>query len=77
MCLANSTKIKPTEPRKYEITPVWESGELNTFQSDVTLPSNAAKVGHTYRVRACVKDNAGRWSHWSRPIEFVAGDAVK
>ena len=72
-----SPSFKPTEPRKYEITPVWESGELNTFQSDVTLPSNAAKGGHTYRVRACMKDNTGRWSHWSRPIEFVAGDAVK
>jgi len=69
----NSPAYDPTEPRKYEITTDWESAELTTFNSDATIPSSAVKVGHAYRVRVRMKDNMGRWSNWSPPIQFVAG----
>ena len=29
------------------------------------------RAGHTYRVRARVKDATGRWSHYSAPVEFT------
>jgi hypothetical protein len=58
-------------PRTYEITPAWQSDELAKVEP-VTLPPNVAKAGHTYRARVRMKDNTGRWSHWSPPLEFVA-----
>ena len=27
---------------------------------------------HTYRARARYEDNTGRWSHWSKPVQFIA-----
>ena len=63
---------RPTAPGKYEITPVWESGELTTFADEITVPSSAIKPGHTYRARARMKGSTGRWSHWSAPVQFVA-----
>jgi hypothetical protein len=65
----------PLHPRIYEITPVWESAELTTFSEDLTLPVGLVRVGHHYRVRVRMKDTAGRWSHWSGPVQFVAGEA--
>lgn len=67
--------FKAGEPNAYEITPVWESPEVTTFQNTITIPPQAVKVGHAYRVRARVKDGTGRWSHWSEPIQFIAGEA--
>jgi hypothetical protein len=63
---------EPGTEWKYEIDAVWESGELTTF--DNTLDSSGAGLlpGHTYRARVRMKDAAGRWSHWSAPVEFVA-----
>ncbi|HYG33940.1 MAG TPA: lamin tail domain-containing protein, partial [Clostridia bacterium] len=63
----------PNEPRPYEITPVWESEEQTTFNSDITIPSSVVKVGHIYRVRVRVKDTYGGWSRWSEPVQFEAG----
>ncbi|MHC4498456.1 MAG: lamin tail domain-containing protein, partial [Planctomycetota bacterium] len=34
------------------------------------------RPGRTYRVRCRMKDNSGRWSHWSDPNQFVAGEPV-
>ena len=59
-------------PRPYEVTPTWESPELGTFSPDITIPPTAVKVGRVYRVRVRMKDETGRWSHWSRPIQFTA-----
>ena len=67
----NFTK-KPARPGHYEITPTWESPELTEFKPDITVPAASIQAGHTYRVRARLKDNAGRWSHWSAPIQFTA-----
>ena len=62
---------------KYEINAVWESDELtDPGDLDIQIPASVVKTGRTYRVRSRMKDNTGRWSHWSEPIEFVAGEAI-
>jgi len=61
---------------KYEIDAVWESGEILDFDSTITIPATRVKVGRTYRVRCRMKDNTNRWSHWSLPIQFEAGEPV-
>ncbi len=66
------------EPCRYEIQPHWASGELKAEETTLLLPKNVCQRGHTYRVRARYQDETGRWSHWSEPIQFVAGQpAVK
>src|SRR4030095_8802160 len=40
---------------------------------ETRIPPALVKVGRTYRVRVRMKDDTGRWSHWSLPVEFVAG----
>ena len=61
---------------KYEINPVWESEEITAYQNKITIPSAAVVAGHTYRVRVRTKDNTGRWSHWSDPVQFTAEESV-
>jgi hypothetical protein len=63
----------PKPPGHYEITTVWESAELDRFKESMTLPTERVKPGHTYRIRARMKDQAGRWSHWSAPVQFTPG----
>jgi len=58
-------------PPVWEFMPVWESGELSTFANSIHVPGGALDVGHTYRARVRMKDNTGRWSHWSDPVEFT------
>lgn len=62
-----------TEPWKYEITPVWESGPIDGFSPQTDIPPGALRVGETYRARVQFEDAEGRTSAWSEPIEFVAG----
>jgi hypothetical protein len=64
------------EPPKYEIDAVWDSGELSVFQSSIRIPATAVEPGRTYRVRCRMKDNTGRWSQWSEPVQFVAGAPI-
>jgi hypothetical protein len=59
--------------RDYEITADWESDVLTTFSSSITIPGDGLNVGDTYRVRTRMLDDAGRWSHWSDPVQFTAG----
>ena len=61
---------------KYEIDAVWESDEIAHFKRDVQIPASAIQVGDTYRVRCRMKDNSGRWSHWSEPVQFIAGEPL-
>ncbi len=68
---------RPAQPGKYEITPVWTSAELTSFQEQLAIPRGVAQPGHMYRVRARMKDSTGRWSHWSAPVQFVAGAGAK
>ncbi len=62
-------------PRKYEIQPTWESGELAAFTASTKFPSAAVRAGKTYRARVRHMDDTGRWSHWSAPVEFTAAAA--
>lgn len=66
------TNGRPTAPGRYEITAVWESGELTNQEARVKIPANAVIPGHVYRARSRVKDLELRYSHWSEPIQFTA-----
>jgi hypothetical protein len=69
----NSTPpAAPPTQAPIEIISLWESAEMANAADEVAVPGRLAKAGHTYRVRARMKDATGRWSHWSAPIEFVA-----
>lgn len=61
----------PSRPFALEADPVWESGTLPAFQSQVSIPPGVLKLGRTYRARVKMKDNSGRWSHWSPPYQFT------
>lgn len=55
---------------KYEIEAAWQSPEIREYHSEAVIPASAVKPGRTYRVRCRMKDNTGRWSHWSDPVQF-------
>ncbi len=61
----------PTQPWKYEIDAVWESGELTSFTDSITVPAGVLEAGKTYRARVRMQDSTRRWSHWSDPLEFT------
>ncbi len=69
-------RVARREPGRYEIGATWESEGIATFRSDIRIPATAVQPGRTYRVRCRMKDNTGRWSHWSDPVQFVAGESV-
>ena len=58
------------EPRTYEIEARWESGIITGFVATVEPPASATRPDRTYRARVRHRDNTGRWSHWSAPVEF-------
>ena len=60
------------ESVKLEWDAQWQSGELAGFDSRVVIPTSVVRAGRLYRARVRHKDNTGRWSHWSSPVEFVA-----
>ncbi len=64
----------PNRPGVYEIETVWQSPALRAAESETTVPADILRIGHHYRIRAQVADSAGRTSHWSDPIEFIAGE---
>ena len=66
----------PAGPRLYEIDAVAESDEIPAYSQTWTVPSGTLQPLHTYRVRVRMKDSSGRWSHWSSPLQFVAGVPV-
>jgi hypothetical protein len=72
----NTPGFDPNAPWKYEIDAVWESGELASFNSQVSIPDGALDPGKTYRARVRMQDSTGRWSHWSSPVEFMATGAA-
>ncbi len=71
----NAPAFDRDNPHHYEINSDWESGELGTFAPEMTIPAGVCEVGHTYRVRARMKDDDGWWSHWSEPVEFNLAQA--
>jgi len=70
---ASATSV---EPWKYEITPVWESGDLSAYEPEIAVPPGVLRVGSIYRARVQWEDSEGRTSSWSEPVEFVAGPAL-
>ncbi|MEN6574947.1 MAG: lamin tail domain-containing protein [Phycisphaerales bacterium] len=71
----NSPDYDPAD-RKYEVQALWQSEEIAPYQASVTIPSTGLQAGRLYRVRVRMKDTTGRWSHWSKPVEFVAGPTL-
>lgn len=72
---SDRTPLNAGEGRgKYEIDAVWESDELTEFSDSIAIPASVVEPGRTYRVRCRMKDTTGRWSHWSLPIQFTAGE---
>ena len=69
----NAPNYDPTEPQKYEIESVWESGPIPAFNPSIQLPANLVRVGSRYRARVLHTDATGRNSQWSLPQEFVIG----
>lgn len=65
----------PGEKFKLEWNASFVSGEITTFASEFRFPASACSAGHTYRARVRHKDNTGRWSHWSAPVQFTASAA--
>jgi hypothetical protein len=63
-------------PLPYEIQAAWTSPEIAPYRADIQIPAGAVEAGHAYRVRCRMKDSSGRWSHWSSPVQFVAGAAL-
>ncbi|BBO36039.1 lamin tail domain-containing protein [Lacipirellula parvula] len=56
-----------------EFTASWDSGALTVNSNVINAPASAVTPGGTYRARVRYQDATGRWSHWSAPLEFVAG----
>jgi hypothetical protein len=69
----NDPLFDPAKPRKYEIEADWETGEIAPFANGISVPALVVRPGLTYRLRVRHKDSAGRWGHWSNPVQFVAG----
>ena len=61
----------PGKPCHYEIQTLWKSDELSAETRTIQIPVDACAAERTYRVRARVKNETGRASHWSAPIQFV------
>ena len=66
-----NTPVSSPSDLKFEWDAVWESGELTAFTNQMRVPAIAVLPGHVYRARVRHKDNTGRWSNWSAPLQFV------
>ena len=62
----------PDKPRCYEIESAWTSVEITDFAESIHIPANIARPGATCRIRVRMRDNTGRWSRWSKPLQFIA-----
>ena len=61
------------KPWKYEVNPAWEM-EADEFVGSVAVPQSLVRKGGTYRARVRMRNGTMAWSHWSAPVEFVAGE---
>jgi hypothetical protein len=68
----------PTQQTRvpYEIDALWQSEVIGSFEHTTRIPASVITSGHTYRVRCRMQDNTKRWSHWSTPVQFVAGEPL-
>jgi hypothetical protein len=63
-------------PGKYEIEQLWSTAITDPGALTVHVPASVVRPGRTYRVRCKMKDDTGRWSHWSDPNQFTAGEPL-
>ena len=61
------------QPWRYEIQPAWQL-EADEFAGTVAVPQSVIRKGGTYRARVRMRNGTMAWSHWSAPVEFVAGE---
>jgi hypothetical protein len=61
------------QPWKYEVNAAWEL-EADKFVQIVAVPQSVIRKGGTYRARVRMRNGTMAWSHWSAPVEFVAGE---
>ncbi len=81
---ASAPAYDPGAAPLYEWNATWTSGEITSPTSGIKIPPNAVQAGHAYRVRVKMKDDTGRWGHWSDPVQFIpkltttatAGDVI-
>lgn len=66
-------RVNPGEPNVYEIEENWTSPVITSFDLSISPPASAVIPGNTYRARVRHQDTSGHWSHWSAPLQFVAG----
>ncbi|HEU0010517.1 MAG TPA: lamin tail domain-containing protein, partial [Verrucomicrobiae bacterium] len=71
--IAPGTVVSNPSQLRLEWDAAWVSDELTTFNAFITIPAHVAQADLVYRVRVRHKDNTGRWSRWSLPIEFRPG----
>lgn len=64
------------QPWRYEISDLWNPAPAPAFGETAAPPATGLTAGHTYRARVRHQDSAGRWSHWSDPVQFQAGAPV-
>jgi hypothetical protein len=61
----------PNAKFNWEWNADWESGRMETFQEEITIPASTVRAGKTYRVRVRMVDTTDRTSNWSEPVEFT------
>ncbi len=59
------------KPFRYEIEPCWTT-EIETSSPEFVASVGSCAPEKTYRARARYKDDSGRWSRWSDPVQFVS-----
>ena len=65
--------FKQDQPWKYEINSTWEREGAELIRT-VSIPQSFVRQGGTYRARVRMRNGTMAWSHWSTPVEFVAGE---
>ena len=71
--IAPGTVVSNPSQLRLEWDAAWVSDELTTFNPFITIPAHVVQPDLVYRVRVKHKDNTGRWSRWSLPVEFRPG----
>ena len=61
------------QPWKYEVNAIWEL-QSDKFAGMVVVPQSVIRKAGTYRARVRMRNGTMAWSHWSAPVEFVAGE---
>jgi hypothetical protein len=61
---------------QYEIEALWTLTTTTPSANTLNLPTILAVPGRSYRARVRQQDTSGRWSHWSAPLEFTAGEST-